>query len=905
MTNPNRTRSLFSLLMLGITTASFAQFQSWATTTAGVGNTVDDPVDIAVDATGATIVAGNSGADMMVAKYAANGSLVWSKKFNGAGNGPDVVGGVAVDAGGNIFVTGRVQTNATTSAMTTIRFASADGSVLWTTSDVGLDGSGKDVVVSGGAVYAVGHRMTGGAMEMITIKYSASTGAAQWTSSYDSGNLDTTPAAIGADAAGNVYSLGTRSVDPIGSDFALVKYDSLGAQQWATVLDGLGGVDEARALGIDPNGNVYAVGRSQFYELDDDFATYKVRQSDGVLLWERYFDGFGVFADEAQTVSVAADGSAYVAGWLDDGRFYHTAAVKYAPGGTEVYSTDRISTKDLVPTVRGALGASGTYFVGTSATSGGTRADFYLYAVAPDGSVPWYRLWNDSFNGNDALAGLALDSSGSVIVAGSSFNPTAGNDFTAVKFQPVSLTPAAQSVVGGASLSFTLALNANPVTSAVFTLTDTSASATVPASATILSSASSIAFSMTTAPVAAAENVTVTAKYGAGWVSSTVTVRPPSVLSLTLSPTSVVGGNSSTATVTLNGTAPTGGASVTVWDNSASLSVPANVTVPEGANSATFPVSTLGVNATTTGIVSAALNGVTKSATQTLTANGPVSLSLAPASLIGGSSSTGTVTLNAPAPVGGASVTLASNNAAATVGASVLVPAGSTSAQFAISTTSVSTTVTAVITASRNGLSKTANLSVVASAISTLQLNPTAVTGGAPSTGTVTLTGPAPTGGRTVTLSSNALSRATVPVNIVIPAGSSSGTFAIASLPQTADGTATIIAGLNGANRTATLTVLRPVLVSILLSPNSIKGGQSVYAIALLSGMPKAGTAGITISLTSSNPGVAAVPVSVRVPAGATSVGFTITTSAVVADTSVTITGTAGVSQTATLIVVP
>jgi hypothetical protein len=140
---------------------------------------------------------------------------------------------------------------------------------------------------------------------------------------------------------------------------------------------------------------------------------------------------------------------------------------------------------------------------------------------------------------------------------------------------------------------------------------------------------------------------------------------------------------------------------------------------------------------------------------------------------------------------------------------------------------------------------------------------------------------------------------------VVIPAGATSAGFTITTFPQTADGNATIIAGLNGANRTATLTVLRPVLLSIMIMPNSIKGGQSVSAIATLTGRPKEGTTGVTVTLTSSNPTVASVPASVRIPAGATSAGFTITTTAVTSDTVVTITGTGVEVRTATLVVVP
>src|SRR3989442_1447197 len=58
-----------------------------------------------------------------------------------------------------------------------------------------------------------------------------------------------------------------------------------------------------------------------------------------------------------------------------------------------------------------------------------------------------------------------------------------------------------------------------------------------------------------------------------------------------------------------------------------------------------------------------------------------------------------------------------------------------------------------------------------------LTLNPSTVTGGSSSTGTVTLSAPAPGGGAVVSLSSNTTGVATVPPIGTVPAGGSTGTF--------------------------------------------------------------------------------------------------------------------------------
>jgi hypothetical protein len=87
-------------------------------------------------------------------------------------------------------------------------------------------------------------------------------------------------------------------------------------------------------------------------------------------------------------------------------------------------------------------------------------------------------------------------------------------------------------------------------------------------------------------------------------------------------------------------------------------------------------------------------------------------LSLNPSTVIGGTASTGTVTLSAPAPVGGLAVALSSTNAVARVSSAVIVPAGSTSQQFSIATTATSRKITATIGASLAGVTRTQILTV-------------------------------------------------------------------------------------------------------------------------------------------------------------------------------------------------
>jgi hypothetical protein len=94
---------------------------------------------------------------------------------------------------------------------------------------------------------------------------------------------------------------------------------------------------------------------------------------------------------------------------------------------------------------------------------------------------------------------------------------------------------------------------------------------------------------------------------------------PASLNAVTVSPSAVVGGNTSTGTVTLTAGAPSGGAVVSlVSSNTGVATVPASVPIAAGATSATFSAMTAAVGTSTSVTLSATYSGVTRTATLTV-----------------------------------------------------------------------------------------------------------------------------------------------------------------------------------------------------------------------------------------------------------------------------------------------
>lgn len=213
---------------------------------------------------------------------------------------------------------------------------------------------------------------------------------------------------------------------------------------------------------------------------------------------------------------------------------------------------------------------------------------------------------------NPGLAGL-VNSTGSVVVA-----PAYGN---------VTATPS--TVVGGNSSQITISLVAGSVApSNGFSFSVSSSNSTVlqvPSNVFMPGGSSSVRFTATTRNVTSTQTINIRIRnnqLGRRNVSVTVTPVTPtpvplSLTALTLSPTTVVGGNSAQGTVTLSAAAPAA-TTITLASSNAAATVPASVTVAAGASSASFTVTTGTVNATMSAIISGAFNGVTRSSTLTI-----------------------------------------------------------------------------------------------------------------------------------------------------------------------------------------------------------------------------------------------------------------------------------------------
>ena len=484
---------------------------------------------------------------------------------------------------------------------------------------------------------------------------------------------------------------------------------------------------------------------------------------------------------------------------------------------------------------------------------------------------------------------------------------TIGPTLTSTAISPSTVTT-------GAPATVSITLNGPaPAGGAQVALTSSNNSAfPVPPSLSITAGNTTATVSVTSGSVSTSTAVTVTATYAGSSANAAVTVAPSGgsvfLSSFTITPPSIPGGYATQGNVFLTGSAPATGAVVNLSSNNPSfVQVPStnSITVQPGYSSAAFPISTSFTSSTVGATIQASYNNTMYGATVTVLPVVADGLTFYPSAVTAGSSAQFTVYLNGPAPAGASVSLVSSNPSALQVAGSAPVPAGATSVLVAATTLGISSQTSVTVTATYNGGSAQAAVTIYPLSVIGFNLSPVEVTGGSNVTGTVSISGPAPSGGVNISLSSSS-TLVQVPSSVNIPQGSSSASFTATTSGVSSVNNVTLTVSYNGTSYSDPLTVVPPLpyLASLSFSPATVNSGSAATGTVTLTSPAPLG--GIAVSLTSSFYAVANVTNAVVVQQGATTAAFNVPTSAIGFIAPVTISASYnGTTQTGIVTVVP
>jgi hypothetical protein len=245
-------------------------------------------------------------------------------------------------------------------------------------------------------------------MVLLLLGLAISTAQAQvsqeWVARYASATpYSDIPYAMTVDAGGHVYVTGTTATSTGANDWATIKYNSAGVQEWLRTLDG-GGSDAAVAITTDQAGNVYVTGSSArgFYSMTAKYSAA------GDRLWVQTFTTIGE-GDAGVDIAVDDDGNVYVTGYnVETSTGLDIITSKYSPNGVELWVRryDSGGGEDVPAAI--ACDASGIYVTGSS------NYDYTTIKYDFNGVQQWVRSYNGPGNASDSPSDLIVDAAGNI-----------------------------------------------------------------------------------------------------------------------------------------------------------------------------------------------------------------------------------------------------------------------------------------------------------------------------------------------------------------------------------------------------------------------------------------------------------------------------------------------------------
>jgi uncharacterized delta-60 repeat protein len=414
----------------------------WIGTLGDVG--ADFGYAIAVDSSGNVYVTGQinsqgaGSADVLITKYDTSGTIQWQRILGGGGN--DYGYGIAVDSSGNVYVTGRTNSQGAGGFDVLITKYDTSGTIQWQRR---LGGSSSDygqgiAVDSSGNVYVTGYTASpsGGVQNDVLIAKYDTSGTIQWQRTL--GDVDSDEGyGIAVDSSGNVYVAGiaTSAINVL-----IAKYNTSGTIQWQRRLGA--GSDYGRGIAVDSSGNVYVTGQINSQGAGGTDVLITKYNTSGTIQWQRTLGGS--ISDVGLGIAVDSSGNVYVTGWTN------------------------------------SQGAGGT--------------DVLITKYDTSGTIQWQRRLGGS--SNDYGQGIAVDSSGNVYVTGYTGS---GFDVLITKL-PGDGSKTGTYTVGGVSFTYaasTLTAATSTLTAATSTLTSSTSTLTA-ATSTLTAATSTLTSSVTT-----------------------------------------------------------------------------------------------------------------------------------------------------------------------------------------------------------------------------------------------------------------------------------------------------------------------------------------------------------------------------------------------------------------------
>jgi hypothetical protein len=291
----------------------------------GAYNGAEEPYGMFVASDGYLYVTGRTQLDaasftVVTIKYSPTGTREWAYVYPFPSLVAAQGNSVVTDDSGNVYVGGSVEGSGTTSGqdLLVLKLDSMGNHLdeLLLTQVIGQADDCYDITVGAdGNVYLTAFSFASAqdGYEILVMKIDPALNIF-WLGHINGtdNSLNEFPVDLILDSSNNVHVLARIQNDGTGTDFATVKLNTLGQELWREEFDANGGQDIPEDMVLDDLGNVYVTGRARRTGYND-FAVIKYN-SDGMEQWTTYYDGPNNLDDDPVGIAVDDGGTVWVCG---------------------------------------------------------------------------------------------------------------------------------------------------------------------------------------------------------------------------------------------------------------------------------------------------------------------------------------------------------------------------------------------------------------------------------------------------------------------------------------------------------------------------------------------------------------------------------------------------------------
>ena len=418
----------------------------------------------------------------------------WVERYNGSDNSYDIANNLFLDEQSNVYVYGTTFNENTLTDISAFKYSS-NGSLIWKYEYPSAEINNLQDVYkdSSNFSYLTGYIVDSSRIKLITIKLDPA-GNSVWSSVTAIPNHETHIShSITVDNSNNVYVLlDARNAVTSRTDFIIVKYNSAGTITAQKIFEGsTEGDDNGIKILCDAQGNIFAGVNSFFtssaadiviYKLDpnlneiynkringqgnsddgivdmklaydnkilftakvagagssSDIGTYKIDNSTGDILWQKFYNGVGNDIDLPYAMTTDLNNNILVTGYVRNSHLIQSEDVitlKYDAIGNLLWSrvyNDSVNGSDQGFSI--CTDASGNVYIGGAGDHGNDHLAYLTLKYDADGNFVWKDSYHYYHLSEDFIYKIAVNNTQDIFVSGISFSNTSDYDITTIKY---------------------------------------------------------------------------------------------------------------------------------------------------------------------------------------------------------------------------------------------------------------------------------------------------------------------------------------------------------------------------------------------------------------------------------------------------------------------------------------